>query len=68
MQGIGFKALVNEGDKVVAGQKLIEFDPEAIKVKAPSNIIVIILTEPADTKITPTKESSVKTGEFLFSV
>ena len=29
--GDGFKLLVNEGDHVKAGQKLIEFDPEKIK-------------------------------------
>ena len=31
MGGDGFKLLVNEGDHVKAGQKLIEFDPEKIK-------------------------------------
>jgi glucose-specific phosphotransferase system IIA component len=67
LQGTGFKTFINEGDKVTTGQKLIEFDADYIKKNSPSNLIIIILTEPSNTPLTLTKEKTVKPGDFLFS-
>lgn len=48
MGGDGFKLLVNEGDHVKAGQKLIEFDPEKIKAAGhPCTTMLIVTAEEA---------------------
>lgn len=44
MQGEGFKAFVEQGDKVAVGDKLIEFDPALVNEKAESTITPIIIT------------------------
>ena len=46
MGGDGFKLLVNEGDHVKAGQKLIEFDPAKIKAAGhPCTTMLIVTSE-----------------------
>jgi PTS system glucose-specific IIA component len=44
MSGEGFESFVNAGDKVTAGQKLIEFDIDLINQKAKSTITPLIIT------------------------
>ncbi|RKD34182.1 PTS sugar transporter subunit IIA [Thermohalobacter berrensis] len=44
MQGEGFTAFVEKGDKVKAGDKLIEFDTAKIEEKAKSTITPVIVT------------------------
>ncbi|PTL40426.1 PTS sugar transporter subunit IIA [Alkalicoccus saliphilus] len=44
MQGEGFKAFVEQGDKVAVGDKLIEFDPDLVNEKAESTITPVIIT------------------------
>lgn len=44
LKGTGFKALVNQGDKVKAGQPLLEVDLEYVKQHARSTITPIIFT------------------------
>ncbi|NJP38823.1 PTS sugar transporter subunit IIA [Alkalicoccus luteus] len=44
MQGEGFKAHVGEGDKVSAGDTLIEFDLDLVNEKAESTITPVIIT------------------------
>ncbi|MFC4738027.1 PTS glucose transporter subunit IIA [Bacillus daqingensis] len=44
MQGEGFKAYVGEGDKVKAGDTLIEFDLDLVNEKAESTITPVIIT------------------------
>ncbi len=44
LDGEGFKAFVSQGQKIKAGDKLIEFDMEFIKTKVPSTDIMVIFT------------------------
>lgn len=44
LKGEGFNVFVNVGDKVKAGDKLIEMDVDFIKANAPSDISPIIFT------------------------
>ena len=43
MQGEGFKAFVSDGDVVKAGQKLLEFDRDAIKKAGYSDTVAILM-------------------------
>lgn len=51
LNGEGFKAFVNQGQKVKAGDKLIEFDIESIKAKVPSTDIMVIFTSGEDCEL-----------------
>ncbi|CAM3711497.1 PTS sugar transporter subunit IIA [Alkalicoccus chagannorensis] len=44
MQGEGFEAHVEQGDKVKPGDKLITFDPDLVNEKAESTITPVIIT------------------------
>lgn len=44
LEGEGFTALVNEGDEVVAGQKLMMVDLDFIKQKGFSTVTPIVVT------------------------
>jgi glucose-specific phosphotransferase system IIA component len=66
LKGDGFNALVKEGDKVVKGQKLIEFDRDFIAKNAKSALVIVIVASDPDMKIKITDEKAVKTGDFLF--
>lgn len=44
LQGEGFKALVTAGDKVTAGQPLLEVDVNTVKDKVPTIITPIVFT------------------------
>ena len=48
MKGDGFTTLVAEGDKVVKGQKLMEFDLEKIKAAGHPDTVVVLLTNSDD--------------------
>ncbi|MTI69828.1 MAG: PTS glucose transporter subunit IIA [Firmicutes bacterium] len=50
MKGKGFKAFVKQGDKVKAGEKLIEFDIDLINKEAKSIITPVIITNIGDFK------------------
>jgi glucose-specific phosphotransferase system IIA component len=67
MNGEGFKAFVKQGDQVKQGQKLIEFDRTLIEQKAKSLITPIVITNPdIFSKIEPSTQSSIATGEPLW--
>lgn len=66
LKGQGFKPFVKEGDAVKKGQKLLEFDRDFIAKNAPSSLVILVVTSPADTKITPAS-GQVKAGERLFT-
>ena len=61
LNGEGFHSLVKEGDKVKAGQRLMEFDMKFMQDKVPSLITPIIFPNEQDT-IT-VKPKSVKRGD-----
>lgn len=48
MNGEGFKGLVKNGDRVKAGDKLIEFDLALVKAKAKSHLTPFVVTNSAD--------------------
>lgn len=45
MNGDGFKCFVKEGDKVKAGDKLIQFDPEKIKAAGHPTVTMMVVTD-----------------------
>ncbi len=64
MGGDGFKLLVNEGDHVKAGQKLIEFDPEKIKAAGhPCTTMLIVTSEGSAANIRMHSGMDAKAGE-----
>ena len=50
LDGQGFKALVNQGDTVVAGQPLIEFDSQIIQKQNFDDTVMIVVTNSNITK------------------
>lgn len=50
MNGEGFKGLVKNGDRVKAGDRLIEFDLDLIKARAKSHLTPFVVTNSADLK------------------
>src|SRR5690606_4409069 len=48
MNGEGFKGFVKNGDRVKAGDKLIEFDLSLVKAKAKSHLTPFVVTNSAD--------------------
>ena len=64
MGGDGFKLLVNEGDHVKAGQKLIEFDSEKIKAAGhPCTTMLIVTAEGSAANIQIHSGMDAKAGE-----
>ena len=64
MGGDGFKLLVNEGDHVKAGQKLIEFDSEKIKAAGhPCTTMLIVTAEGSAANIQMHSGMDAKAGE-----
>ena len=64
MGGDGFKLLVKEGDRVKAGQPLIEFDPEKIRAAGhPCTTMLIVTAEGSASGITMHTGMDGKAGE-----
>ncbi|MGO0904589.1 PTS sugar transporter subunit IIA [Clostridioides difficile] len=69
MNGDGFEALVNSGDKVHCGQKLIRFDLEKIKKSVESIITPIVITNSYDIdKVEVLGTGDICIGEDLMKV
>ena len=67
LKGEGFKLFVQKGQTVSAGDKLLSFDLDILTKKAASPLVIIIITSPTETLITPLADETVKTGLPLFS-
>ncbi|MDR2976248.1 MAG: beta-glucoside-specific PTS transporter subunit IIABC [Streptococcaceae bacterium] len=67
LEGQGFTAYVKQGDAVEAGQKLLDFDIDAIKSKGYSVITPIVITSPVQ-EVLMTDSSSVNMGDYLLTV
>ena len=66
MGGDGFKLLVKEGDRVKAGQPLIQFDPEKIRAAGhPCTTMLIVTAEGSASGITMHTGMDVKAGETV---
>ncbi len=50
MNGEGFKALVKNGDRVKAGDRLIEFDLDLIKARTKSHLTPFVVTNSGELK------------------
>jgi len=69
MNGEGFKSFINQGQRVTAGQKLIEFDLNLVKEKSPSAVTMILVTNVDDIKsVEPLSIDIIKQGNELLSV
>ena len=68
MNGDGFKTHVQQGDKVKAGQLLIEFDIAKIKAAGYPVITPVVVTNYGDYKdIVPTDGKDIKQGDNIIS-
>lgn len=68
LAGKGFKNFVEVGDKVTPGQKLLEFDLNAIKAAGLPVITPIIITNTdAYTDVLTTQEGRVNTSDYLLT-
>ena len=68
LAGKGFKNFVEVGDKVTPGQKLLEFDVNAIKAAGLPVITPIIVTNTdVYTDVLRTQEGRVNTGDYLLT-
>lgn len=69
MRGSGFKAFVNTGDKVSKGDKLIEFDIEAIRAFGlePTTLMVVTNSD-SFTEIASHKLSNVQAGDAIMTL
>ncbi|MET3557039.1 PTS system beta-glucosides-specific IIC component [Streptococcus rupicaprae] len=69
LEGKGFTAHVQQGDRVSLGQKLVSFDIEAIKAAGFPVTTPIIVTNTADfASVTATKSGAVVAGDDLLEV
>lgn len=69
LKGQGFRALVEAGQTVKAGDKLTEFDLDFIAQNAPSNWVIMIVTSPDGASVTPAQAGPVEAGKsFVFSI
>ncbi|MCL2887810.1 MAG: phosphoenolpyruvate--protein phosphotransferase [Elusimicrobia bacterium] len=67
--GKGFEAFVKPGAKVKRGDKLIKFDVAYVAAHADSDLVVVIVTNPLQSNLIKTKDSTVKAGEsFLLGL
>ena len=69
LNGNGFKALVESGQKVKKGQPMLELDPDYLKKHAPSIVSPVVCTELEENqKVRLIKEGNISAGEALFAV
>jgi glucose-specific phosphotransferase system IIA component len=69
MNGRGFKALVNKGDQVKAGDKLLEFDVDLVKQEAKSAVTPVVVTNMSEIKSLDFIESQeAKPGDEMLRV
>lgn len=69
LQGKGFSALVQSGQKVKKGEKMLELDLEYVKEHAPSIVSPIVCTELEDNQqVRLLKKGKIRVGEALFAV
>ena len=57
LKGKGFKALVQNGQTVKQGDKLIEFDPEFLTKNTPCNWVITVVTSPDGTTAEKTTQN-----------
>lgn len=68
LKGEGFKMFVKPGEKIKAGQKILEFDLPLLRKKAASPLLLVVVTSPEGAPAAGKAAGTVKTGQPLFSV
>lgn len=68
LQGEGFRALVRQGDKVSAGQPLLEVDLAAVGPKVPSLATPIVFTNLENREWSLLREGAVQAGDAVAQV
>ncbi|MGL5041611.1 MAG: PTS sugar transporter subunit IIA [Culicoidibacterales bacterium] len=68
LNGEGFTAFVQAGDKVVVGQKLLEVDFDLIKSKVPSIATPVVVSNIGDGKVELLSDATVKAGEIVAKI
>lgn len=69
MNGDGFEALVNIGDRIVEGQELIRFDIDKVKSNAKTSVTPIVITNSSDfEKIDILNKDIISIGKNLLSI
>ena len=69
LNGEHYKAYIQNGDKIKAGDLLVEFDIEAIKVAGYEVVTPVIITNtPTYSDIIPMKEGLILKGEELLTI
>lgn len=69
LNGKGFEALVESGQKVKKGEPMLKLDLDYLKVNAPSIVSPILCSElEANQRIRLLKEGSINAGEALFAI
>lgn len=69
LDGEGFYAHVQQGDKVVAGQLLLSVDLDIVRDRGYETITPVIVTNTNDyTDILSTKDKDLKNGDYLLSI
>jgi phosphoenolpyruvate-protein phosphotransferase len=69
LAGAGFGLLVRDGEAVRTGQRLLDFDLDAIVRRAPSAVTPVLLTDRGAGRIVRRQTGSrVEVGDFLFAV
>ncbi|WP_117149317.1 PTS glucose transporter subunit IIA [Paraliobacillus zengyii] len=61
LNGKGFTALVNDGDKIKVGQEILQFDVEIVKKSASSYVVPVVFTD--STKVSVKKFGKTAQGE-----
>lgn len=68
LEGNGFNTLVKVGDKVQAGQKLLEFDLDTIrKANLPVISPIIVINSSDYEDVLTTQETQITTGDYLLT-
>ncbi len=68
LKGAGFTALVQQGDRVKAGQPLLRFDRTLLAKRLSCAWVVCIVTSPRTARIHPVSQDTTQKGQPLFTL
>ncbi len=63
LKGKGFKAFVQEGDRVTAGQKLLQFDPALLKKRGYASVTPVLITNASPDSCKTSAAAGTKVGQ-----
>ncbi len=68
LNGMGFKAMIKEGDYICKGKPLIRFDPTELEKKGYDPTVLLLVTEPTENVLICKTDSHVNKGETILTV